>query len=198
MSAGRQAMAKDVERALLDVIAAHGVRTPDQAAAFLADLKQNGRYHTDASMTNALRYRAFRARSLETICLPGHISFAASRMWENIDRKRLDGLQPVIVLQANIIDLMSWSGIREGRGWEIIRPMDQAVSVQSSRRVVQYDSVQCPTSADVLLNVGSNRTYARCVSLVSGSPKSILPENWNASVLPAIGDSVSETGASRK
>ena len=40
-------MGKDVERALLDVIAAHGVRTPDQAAAFLVDLKQNGRYHTD-------------------------------------------------------------------------------------------------------------------------------------------------------
>jgi sulfite reductase (NADPH) flavoprotein alpha-component len=44
---GAIAMGKDVERALLDVIAAHGVRTPDQAAAFLADLKQNGRYHTD-------------------------------------------------------------------------------------------------------------------------------------------------------
>ena len=58
-------------------------------------------------------------RGFETICLPGHISFAASRMWENIDRKRLDGLQPVIVLQANIIDLMSWSRIREGRGWEV-------------------------------------------------------------------------------
>ena len=44
---GAVAMGKDVERALLDVIAAHGVRTPDQAAAFLADLKRNGRYHTD-------------------------------------------------------------------------------------------------------------------------------------------------------
>jgi sulfite reductase (NADPH) flavoprotein alpha-component len=44
---GAIAMGKDVERALLDVIAAHGARTPDQAAAFLADLKQNGRYHTD-------------------------------------------------------------------------------------------------------------------------------------------------------
>jgi sulfite reductase (NADPH) flavoprotein alpha-component len=44
---GAIAMGKDVERALLDVIAAHGVRTPDQAAAFLADLKQNGRYRTD-------------------------------------------------------------------------------------------------------------------------------------------------------
>ena len=44
---GAITMGKDVERALLDVIAAHGVRTPDQAAAFLADLKQNGRYHTD-------------------------------------------------------------------------------------------------------------------------------------------------------
>ncbi|HEY5066000.1 MAG TPA: sulfite reductase subunit alpha [Xanthobacteraceae bacterium] len=44
---GAITMGKDVERALLDVIAAHGVRTPDQAATFLADLKQNGRYHTD-------------------------------------------------------------------------------------------------------------------------------------------------------
>ena len=44
---GAVAMGKDVERALRDVIAAHGVRTPDQAAAFLADLKRNGRYHTD-------------------------------------------------------------------------------------------------------------------------------------------------------
>jgi len=44
---GAIAMGKDVERALLDVIAAHSVRTPDQATAFLADLKQNGRYHTD-------------------------------------------------------------------------------------------------------------------------------------------------------
>jgi sulfite reductase (NADPH) flavoprotein alpha-component len=44
---GAIAMGKDVERALLDVIAAHGVRTPDQASAFLADLKHNGRYHTD-------------------------------------------------------------------------------------------------------------------------------------------------------
>jgi sulfite reductase (NADPH) flavoprotein alpha-component len=44
---GAIAMGKDVERALLDVIAAHGARTPEQAAAFLAELKQNGRYHTD-------------------------------------------------------------------------------------------------------------------------------------------------------
>jgi sulfite reductase (NADPH) flavoprotein alpha-component len=44
---GAIAMGKDVERALLDVIATHGVRTPEQAAAFLAELKQNGRYHTD-------------------------------------------------------------------------------------------------------------------------------------------------------
>jgi sulfite reductase (NADPH) flavoprotein alpha-component len=44
---GAIAMGKDVERALLDVIAAHGVRTPDQAGAFLTDLKQSGRYHTD-------------------------------------------------------------------------------------------------------------------------------------------------------
>jgi sulfite reductase (NADPH) flavoprotein alpha-component len=44
---GALAMGKDVERALLDVIAAHGVRSADQAAAFLADLKKNKRYQTD-------------------------------------------------------------------------------------------------------------------------------------------------------
>jgi sulfite reductase (NADPH) flavoprotein alpha-component len=44
---GAIAMGKDVERALLDVIATHGVRTPEQAAAFLAELKSNGRCHTD-------------------------------------------------------------------------------------------------------------------------------------------------------
>lgn len=44
---GAITMAKDVERALVDVIAAHGARTPDQAVAFLAELKKNGRYQAD-------------------------------------------------------------------------------------------------------------------------------------------------------
>ena len=44
---GAISMGKDVERALLDVIAAHGARNPEQATAFLADLKRDGRYHTD-------------------------------------------------------------------------------------------------------------------------------------------------------
>ena len=40
-------MAKDVERALVDVVAAHGVRTTDEAIAFVADLKKRGRYQQD-------------------------------------------------------------------------------------------------------------------------------------------------------
>jgi sulfite reductase (NADPH) flavoprotein alpha-component len=40
-------MAKDVERALVDVVATFGVRTPDQAIAFVSDLKKAGRYQTD-------------------------------------------------------------------------------------------------------------------------------------------------------
>ncbi len=44
---GAMNMGKDVERALLDVISAHGARSPDQAAAFLAELKKNHRYQTD-------------------------------------------------------------------------------------------------------------------------------------------------------
>jgi sulfite reductase (NADPH) flavoprotein alpha-component len=40
-------MAKDVERALVDVVAQHGVRTPDEAIAFVANLKKQGRYHQD-------------------------------------------------------------------------------------------------------------------------------------------------------
>ena len=40
-------MAKDVERALVDVVAAHGVRTTDEAIAFVADLKKKGRYQQD-------------------------------------------------------------------------------------------------------------------------------------------------------
>ena len=44
---GAIAMGKDVDRALVDVIAAHGARSTDQAIAFLADLKKCGRYQTD-------------------------------------------------------------------------------------------------------------------------------------------------------
>jgi sulfite reductase (NADPH) flavoprotein alpha-component len=44
---GAITMGKDVERAMVDVIAAHGARTPDQAAAFLSELKKTGRYQAD-------------------------------------------------------------------------------------------------------------------------------------------------------
>jgi sulfite reductase (NADPH) flavoprotein alpha-component len=40
-------MARDVEVALVDVVAAHGARTRDQAIAFVADLKKQGRYQQD-------------------------------------------------------------------------------------------------------------------------------------------------------
>jgi sulfite reductase (NADPH) flavoprotein alpha-component len=40
-------MAKDVERALVDVVAAHGVRSTDEAVAFVAELKEHGRYQQD-------------------------------------------------------------------------------------------------------------------------------------------------------
>jgi len=40
-------MAKDVERALVDIVALHGARTLDQAVAFVADLKKQGRYQQD-------------------------------------------------------------------------------------------------------------------------------------------------------
>lgn len=42
-----QRMAKDVERALVDIVAQHGVRTTDEAVAFVADLKRKGRYQQD-------------------------------------------------------------------------------------------------------------------------------------------------------
>jgi sulfite reductase (NADPH) flavoprotein alpha-component len=42
-----QRMAKDVERALVDVVAAHGGRAVDQAIAYVAALKKGGRYQTD-------------------------------------------------------------------------------------------------------------------------------------------------------
>ena len=40
-------MAKDVERALVDIVAAHGARSTDEAVAFVAELKKAGRYQTD-------------------------------------------------------------------------------------------------------------------------------------------------------
>jgi sulfite reductase (NADPH) flavoprotein alpha-component len=44
---GAMSMGKDVERALLDIIAAHGVRSAEQSVAFLAELRKNNRYQTD-------------------------------------------------------------------------------------------------------------------------------------------------------
>ncbi|HVY56364.1 MAG TPA: sulfite reductase subunit alpha [Xanthobacteraceae bacterium] len=40
-------MAKDVERALVDIVAQFGARSTDQAIAFVADLKKKGRYRQD-------------------------------------------------------------------------------------------------------------------------------------------------------
>jgi sulfite reductase (NADPH) flavoprotein alpha-component len=40
-------MAKDVERALIDVVAEHGKKTPEDAARYVADLKKNDRYQAD-------------------------------------------------------------------------------------------------------------------------------------------------------
>jgi sulfite reductase (NADPH) flavoprotein alpha-component len=40
-------MAKDVEVALVDIVAQHGARSVDQAIAFVADLKKQGRYQQD-------------------------------------------------------------------------------------------------------------------------------------------------------
>jgi len=42
-----QRMAKDVERALIDIVAQHGARSTNEAVAFVADLKKRGRYQTD-------------------------------------------------------------------------------------------------------------------------------------------------------
>ena len=42
-----QRMAKDVECALVDIVAQHGARTADEAVAFVADLKRKGRYQQD-------------------------------------------------------------------------------------------------------------------------------------------------------
>jgi len=40
-------MAKDVELALVDIVAQHGARTPEEATAFVGDLKKKGRYQQD-------------------------------------------------------------------------------------------------------------------------------------------------------
>lgn len=40
-------MAKDVEAALVDIVAQHGARTPEEAAMFVSDLKKKGRYQQD-------------------------------------------------------------------------------------------------------------------------------------------------------
>ncbi len=40
-------MAKDVERALVDIVCEHGGRSTDETIAFLADLKKQGRYQQD-------------------------------------------------------------------------------------------------------------------------------------------------------
>ena len=44
---GAITMGRDVDRALVDVIASHGARSADQAVAFLAELRKTGRYQTD-------------------------------------------------------------------------------------------------------------------------------------------------------
>jgi sulfite reductase (NADPH) flavoprotein alpha-component len=40
-------MAKDVELALVDIVAQHGARTPEEASAFVSDLKKKSRYQQD-------------------------------------------------------------------------------------------------------------------------------------------------------
>ena len=40
-------MAKDVEGALIDIVAEFGARTTDEAIAFVAELKKLGRYQAD-------------------------------------------------------------------------------------------------------------------------------------------------------
>jgi sulfite reductase (NADPH) flavoprotein alpha-component len=42
-----KAMAKDVEGALTDIVAQHGARSGEEAGAFVADLKERGRYQQD-------------------------------------------------------------------------------------------------------------------------------------------------------
>jgi sulfite reductase (NADPH) flavoprotein alpha-component len=40
-------MAKDVELALVGIVSQHGARKVDEAVAFVADLKKQGRYQQD-------------------------------------------------------------------------------------------------------------------------------------------------------
>jgi sulfite reductase (NADPH) flavoprotein alpha-component len=40
-------MAKDVERALVDIVAQFGARTPNEAASFIGELKKSGRFQQD-------------------------------------------------------------------------------------------------------------------------------------------------------
>ena len=40
-------MAKDVERALVDIVAQFGARTTDEAVSFVAELKKKGRFQQD-------------------------------------------------------------------------------------------------------------------------------------------------------
>ena len=40
-------MAKDVEQALLDIIAEHGNMSPDDADEYLSELRENKRYQRD-------------------------------------------------------------------------------------------------------------------------------------------------------
>ncbi len=40
-------MAKDVERALVDIVAQHGARSVNEAAAFVSELKKTGRFQQD-------------------------------------------------------------------------------------------------------------------------------------------------------
>ena len=42
-----QRIAKDVERALVEIVQTHGAHTTNEAVAFVADLKKRGRYQTD-------------------------------------------------------------------------------------------------------------------------------------------------------
>jgi sulfite reductase (NADPH) flavoprotein alpha-component len=44
---GAIGMGKDVDRALVDVVSAHGARSTDEAIAFVAELKKRGRYQQD-------------------------------------------------------------------------------------------------------------------------------------------------------
>ena len=47
MSGDAKRMANDVERALIDVVATFGLRSPNDAVAFVAELKKSGRYQQD-------------------------------------------------------------------------------------------------------------------------------------------------------